>query len=58
MKVTIEGTAEEILDLNELLALGRDSHRFQRRSKNINSTAREIPPGDDVPNRFREEGVQ
>lgn len=56
MKVTVEGTAEELLDLVELLALGKGC----RSSKNTNTARRDVrdlQARDDVPNRFREEGV-
>lgn len=55
MKVTVEGTAEELLDLAELLAMGRDTRRSIEVPKNIDRGT--IRARDDVPNRFREEGV-
>ena len=61
MKVTIEGTAEELLDLVEIIAYGRDSLRAIRVPKNTDTSRRDVgvvQTGDDVPNRYREEGVQ
>ena len=55
MKVTIEGTTEDILDLTELLAIDRDARRTIEVTRNI--VRGTIPPRDNVPNRFREEGV-
>lgn len=55
MKVTIEGTTEEIIALSDLLGYGKIS------CYTVRDPARDdgkIQTGDDVPNRFREEGVQ
>lgn len=60
MKVTVEGTAEELLDLAELLTLGRTSRRAIEVPKHTNASARDvraIRARDEMPNRFREEGV-
>lgn len=56
MKVTVEGTTGELLYLAELLATGRDARRTIEVPKNTDRGT--IPARDDVPNRFREEGVQ
>ena len=56
MKVTVEGTAEELLDLADILARGvRDVHTGIAGlfgGPNVSSEDTNIP------NRFREEGVQ
>lgn len=61
MKVSLEGTNEEFLDMAELLTLGRTARRATEVPKNKNAArigVRRIQGNDDVPNRFREEGVQ
>lgn len=65
MKVTIEGTTEEMLEVAELIAYGR-AYRGSIRGPKDRDTATDggrvyaepVRPGDDVPNRDREEGVQ
>ena len=49
MKVTIKGTTEELLDLAQLLVWGRGYR---------NTAQRDVRARDDIPNRYREEGVQ
>lgn len=51
MKVSLEGTPTEFKQLVETLAWGK-AYRAELNSK------RDLQAGDDVPNRFREEGVQ
>lgn len=61
MKVTIEGTAEELLNLAGLLVSGRATHRSIGAPKNTDASQRDVrdlQTGDAVPNRYREEGVQ
>lgn len=55
MKVTVEGTAEEMLEVAELIAYGRAYRSSLRGPKDRDTTTRNV--GDDIPNRFREEGV-
>lgn len=55
MKVTIEGTAEEMFEVAELIVYGRASRDSVRGPKDRDTPTRNV--GDDVPNRFREEGV-
>lgn len=49
MKVCIECTTAELLDFAELLVWGRNYR---------NTVQRDVRARDDVPNRYREEGVQ
>lgn len=61
MKVTIEGIPQELFDMAELLGYGRSTCRAAEVPKNRNTASRDVrafQAGDDVPNRFREEGVQ
>ena len=61
MKVTFKGTAEELLDLAELLVLGTTSRHATGVPKNRSASARyvgKVQAEDDVPNRYREEGAQ
>lgn len=57
MKVTVEGTAEELL---ELFTVGRTSCHSFRVPENTNLSSRDVrtfKERDEMPNRFREEGV-
>ena len=55
MKVTIEGTTEEVFALSDLFGFGKISFYSVR---DLGRDGRKIQTGDDVPNRDREEGVQ
>ena len=55
MKVTIEGTTEEVVALSDLFAYGKISCYTVR---DLARDGAKIQTGDDVPNRDREEGVQ
>ena len=60
MKVTVEGTTEEFLEMAELIAYGRAYQHSRGTYKYTDTTTRnvgDVQAGDDVPNRFREEGV-
>lgn len=60
MKVTIEGTTEEMLEVAKLLTIGRTSRHAFEVPKNTDTTRRDvgdIQARDNIPNRFREEGV-
>lgn len=60
MKVTVEGTAREFLDLADVLEAIRNPVYAVRVRENQNASARDVgdvQTRDDVPNRFREEGV-
>lgn len=55
MKVCIEGTTEELINLCELVVYGRAS-RYP--AKDTNKDGRFPAPNEtEIPNRFREEGV-
>lgn len=62
MKVSLEGTSEEILVLAGLLGCNRVSLHSIGDSTSTDSATRDVRSvqtnDDDVPNRFREEGVQ
>lgn len=61
MKVSIEGTAEELLALSDLLGYGKISCYTVRDTKDTDTPQRDVrdlQEGADVPNRDREEGVQ
>lgn len=51
MKVSLEGTPAELKELARSMVYNIGYGRKR-------SAVREVPAGDDVPNRFREEGVQ
>lgn len=60
MKVSLEGTTEEILVLAGILGCSRVSFSSIGVSDrpNVSSQNTDRPGLDDVPNRYREEGVQ
>lgn len=61
MKVSLEGTTEEFLGMAELLAIGRATRRATGVPNDkyaAPSDVRRVQANDDVPDRFREEGVQ
>jgi hypothetical protein len=61
MKVCIECATTELLDFVELLAYDRGYRHAVGAPKNTSTSRRDVgdlQTGDDVPNRFREEGVQ
>jgi hypothetical protein len=60
MKICIEGTAEELSDVAELLAIGRTArHAAEAPKKQVVEVPRRIVRAeDDIPNRDREEGAQ
>lgn len=61
MKVTIEGTAQEFVDMAELITYGRSYRNSLGVPEDPDASQRDVQyvqARDDVPNRFREEGVQ
>lgn len=61
MKVIVEGTSGEFLDLAELITYGRTYRSSLTAPKNPNTSRRDVrdfQARDDVPNRYREEGAQ